>query len=96
MLRLYFSFVGVSIKSQMQHRASFFMLLIAYFLSTFVDILGIWILFDRFKMIQGWTLEELALLYSIMQMGFSISEAALRGFDTFSLMIKEEGLIGCC
>lgn len=89
--QLYFKFVGVSLKSQMQHRASFFMLTTAYFLSTFVDIFGIWILFDRFKMIQGWTLEELSLLYGIMQMGFAVAEGTLRGFDTFSLLVRRGG-----
>lgn len=91
MIRLYFRFIGISLKSQMQHRASFFMLTIAHFLSTFVDIVGIWVLFDRFKMIQGWTLEELALLYSIMQMGFAAAEIFSRAFDTFDLMIKKGG-----
>ncbi len=88
-IQLYFRFIGVSLKSQMQHRASFFMLTIAHFLSTFVDIFGIWVLFDRFKMIQGWTLEELALLYSIMQMGFAAAEVTSRAFDTFSQMIRK-------
>jgi len=64
------------------------MLTSAYFISTFTDIFGIWVLFDRFKIIQGWTLEELALIYGIMHMGFAIAEGAARGFDSFSLMIK--------
>ena len=87
-IRLYFRLIGVSVRSQMQYRASFFMLAAAHFISTFVDILGIWILFDRFKMVQGWTLEELALIYGIMHMGFATAEASARGFDTFSLMVK--------
>ncbi|WP_068469353.1 ABC transporter permease [Candidatus Protochlamydia phocaeensis] len=88
-LRLYFKLFGSSFKSQMQHRASFFMLAIAHFISTFVDIFGIWVLFARFKVIQGWTLEELALIYGIMHMGFAAAEAIARGFDTFSTLIKQ-------
>lgn len=87
-MRLYFKLIGIAFRSQMQHRASFFMLLFSYFLSTFVDVLGIWILFDRFKLVQGWTLSEVALLYGIMNMGFSIAETTARGFDTFDRMVK--------
>lgn len=78
----------VSLLSQIQHRASFLMLITAYFLSTLTDILGIWVLFDRFKMIQGWSLSEVALLYGIMHMGFGISEATSKGFDDFGEMVK--------
>lgn len=87
-LRLYFRLVNISIRSQMQYKASFIMLSVTHFISTFVDIFGIWILFDRFKMIQGWTFEELALIYGIMHMGFATAEATARGFDGFGMMVK--------
>lgn len=87
-LKLYFRLISIAIRSQMQHRASFFMLAFSHFLSTFVDILGMWVLFDRFKMIQGWTLPEVALIYGIIHMGFAFSEAAARGFDTFDQVVK--------
>lgn len=87
-LRLFFRLIEISFKSQMQHRASFLMLISTYFLSTSIDIIGIWVLFDRFKMVQGWTLKEVAILYGIMHIGFSIPEAFARGFDNFGLLIK--------
>lgn len=87
-IRLYCTLIGVNIRSQMQHRASFFMLLFAYFLSTFVEILSIWVLFDRFKMIEGWTLPELALIYGVIHTAFSLSEVFSRGFNTFDDYIK--------
>lgn len=87
-IALYFRLIAISIKSQMQYPASFFMLAITYFFSTFVDIFGIWVLFDRFKMVKGWTLHELALIYGIMHMGFAIAEGAARGFDKFSQQVR--------
>jgi len=87
-LRLFLRLIGTSFKSQMQHRASFFMLISTYFLSTFIDIIGIWVLFDRFEMVQVWTLKEVAILYGIMHIGFSIPEALARGFDNFGLLIR--------
>jgi ABC-2 type transport system permease protein len=87
-IRLYFSLVSVALRSQLQHRASFLMLTFSHFVSTFLEIFGIWVLFDRFKVIQGWTLAELSLIYGIMNMGFAASEALARGFDTFSQIVK--------
>lgn len=86
--KLFLKLIGVSFRSHMQHRSSFFMLTLAYFLSTFVEIAGILVLFDRFKELQGWTLPELALIYGIINMGFAIAEAMARGFDQFSQLVK--------
>mgnify|MGYP002778389909 CR=1 FL=1 len=72
----------------MQYKASFLMLSLSHFLGTFVDILGIWILFDRFKFVHGWTFPEVGLIYGIMNVGFALAEAFSRGFDTFSQIIK--------
>jgi ABC-2 type transport system permease protein len=75
----------------MQYKASFLMLTFTYFLSTAAEILGIWVLFDRFKTIQGWTLEEVMLIYGIMHIGFAIAEGLGRGFDKFDLLVKNGG-----
>jgi len=65
------------------------MFVLAHFIGTFIDIGGIWLLFDRFKMVQGWTLHEVGLIYGIVQMGFALAEMFARGFDTFSVMIRK-------
>lgn len=85
---LYFKLISVTLRMQMQHRASFLMLITSYFIATLFEILGIWILFDRFHLIQGWTIQEIALLYGIMNMGFSFAETYARGFDTFDQLVK--------
>lgn len=72
----------------MQYPASFLMLSAGHFIGTFVDIIGIWVLFDRFKMVKGWTLPEVGLIYGIIHMGFALAEGFSRGFDTFSLIVK--------
>lgn len=87
-LRLYVKLFAISVRSEMQYRASFLMLAVSHFLTTFIDIIAIWVLFDRFKLVKGWTLEEVALIYGILQAGFAIAEMTARGFDKFSDMIK--------
>ena len=81
--------IAASIRSQMQYPASFLMLTLGHFFGTFIDILGIWVLFDRFNLVQGWTLHEVGIIYGIVQMGFALAEAFARGFDIFHQMIKQ-------
>ena len=64
------------------------MMTLSHFLGTFIDILGMWVLFDRFKMVQGWTLYEVGLIYGIVHMGFAVADTFARGFDRFYLLVK--------
>lgn len=80
-IRLYCRYVGISIRSQMQYRASFVMLSLGHLAVTFIEFLGLWALFDRFGQIEGWTLPEVALLYGVVHSAFALAEGAGRGFD---------------
>jgi ABC-2 type transport system permease protein len=82
--RLYCKLIAKACRSQMQHRASFVMLLTSQIVSGIAEIVVPWALFNRFHMIQGWTLKEMALLYGMVHMGFAIAEMVSRGFDTFA------------
>lgn len=85
---LFWKMVFINIRSQTRYPASFAMLSTAHFLGTFLDILAIWVLFDRFQMVKGWTLHEVGLIYGIIHMGFAIAEAGARGFDQFGQLVK--------
>jgi ABC-2 type transport system permease protein len=85
---MFWTLLGISFRSQLQYRASFWMVGISYFLTTLTDIVGIWVLFDRFQMVKGWTLPEVCLVYGIVQMGFSVAESFGKGFDNFDQMVK--------
>lgn len=87
-MQLYLHYVSISIRSQMQYRASFLMIGIAQLLATGAEFLAIWALFARFGSLRGWSLAEIALLYGIISVGFALAEGVLRGFDTFSAMVR--------
>ena len=87
-IRLYFRYLGVSIRSQMQYRASFVMLAAGHFLVTGSEVLGIWALFSRFGSLRGWRLAEVALFYGLIHVAFAIADAVGRGFDLFPGMVK--------
>lgn len=88
---LYLRFIGISLRAQMQYRASFFLLTIGQFLATGIEFLGVWALFARFGNLRGWELAEIALFYGIVGTGFALAEGIGRGFDTFSNQVKSGG-----
>jgi len=87
-LRLYGRYVGVSFRSQMQYRTSFIMLTLGHFLMTGLEFLGVWVLFERFKNLGQWQLEEVCLFYGLINMAFALTDATSRGFDMFSSLVK--------
>jgi ABC-2 type transport system permease protein len=87
-LRLYRRYVLISLRSQMEYRASFVIRTLAHFAVTFVEFLGLAALFDRFGEVKGWTLPQMAFFYGIISIAFAIAEAVPRGFDVFPLLIK--------
>ena len=87
-LRLYFRYLGVSVRSQMQYRASFVMSAIGHGLVTGIEFLGTLILFARFGSLRGWSLAEVALCYGIVNIAFALADAVARGFDLFSRTLR--------
>jgi ABC-2 type transport system permease protein len=60
---------------------------IGNFIVTLIEFVGIVILFSRFGSLQGWRLEEVALFYGLVNVGWAITEALGRGFDHFNLQV---------
>jgi ABC-2 type transport system permease protein len=87
-LKLYLHYVSLSIRAQLQYRASFLLRTAAHFLLTFTEFLGLAALFKRFGHINGWTLPQMAFFYGIITVAFAIAEAVPRGFDIMPTLIK--------
>jgi ABC-2 type transport system permease protein len=86
--RLYLRYLGISLRAQMQYRASFAMQSIGQFIVTGVDFLGLWALFARFGSLRDWTLAEVALFYGMVQVAFAVADAFGRGFDALGGVIR--------
>jgi ABC-2 type transport system permease protein len=87
-LQLYLRYLGISLRGQMQYRASFVMQAIGLLMMTGVEFMAIVFLFQRFGSLEGWRLPEIALLYGIVNIAFSLAEGVGRGFDVFQNMVK--------
>jgi ABC-2 type transport system permease protein len=87
-LRLYGRYVSISLRGQLEYRASFVMQAAGQFLITGLEFLGIWALFGRFGQIEGWTLPEVAFFYGLISITWSLADAMSRGFDVFGATVK--------
>lgn len=87
-IRLYARYASISLRGQMEYRASFLMQTAGQFLITGIEFLGIWALFSRFGNISGWTLGEIAFFYGLISITWSIADAISRGFDLFGNTVK--------
>lgn len=82
-LRLYFHYIGASIRGQMQYPASFALLSLAQLMATASEIVGVWALFHRFGQVGGWRFGEVAVFYGTVNIAFAVADAWTRGFDVF-------------
>lgn len=87
-MRLFFKYLGISVRSQMQYKTSFLLQTIGHFFTTIIEMIGIIFLFSRFGSLLEWTLQEVAFLYGMINISFAISESIGRGFDLFYQQVK--------
>ena len=87
-MKLYFKYLLVLLKAQMQYRVSFWLLSLGQFFIPFSVFAGLYFLFERFGSIKGWSFFGVALCFSVVHMAFSISECCARGFDSFSGLVS--------
>ncbi len=87
-IRLYFRYVGMSSRSQLQYPASFLMMTAGNLAITGVEFLAIWALFVRFGSLQDWTLSQVAVFYGMVHTAFALAEAGARGFDILHRYVR--------
>lgn len=90
-MSLYFKFITLLLKSQLQYRASFILTIFTQFITPFAAFAGIYLLFNRFGSIEGWKAYEVFLCFAVIGTSFSISTCIARGFDSFPDMVKNAG-----
>ena len=87
-MKLYFRYLSMLLKSQMQYKASFLMTALGQFLTSFTTFLSMYFMFSRFKSVNGFTFSEVLICFSIVLMAFSLTECFVRGFDVFPRLIR--------
>lgn len=87
MMKLYFRYFSIHLKSLMQYKASFLLLTVGQFITSFSAFLGIYFLMSRFHTVNGFALHEVLLFFAVTLMAFSLAECFARGFDVFPSML---------
>lgn len=87
-MKLYCKYISAILKSTMEYKLSFFLMVIGRFLISFSEFIALSFLFSGFTQIKGYTYSDILLCFSVMQMSFAIAECIGRGFKVFSSMVK--------
>ncbi len=87
-MKVYFKTILMLIKMQLEYRKAFIVSVIGSFLITFLLTISVYFLFEEFEQIGNWTFYEVAFLFGMVFLNFSISEMFLRGLDHFGNIIK--------
>jgi ABC-2 type transport system permease protein len=90
-IRLYGRYVATSLRAQMQYPGAFVATSIGAFVATITDFIAIWALFARFRQIEGWRFDEVALFYGVVSVAFALADGLTRGFDVFGEQFVKTG-----
>lgn len=87
-MNLYLRYASICVRSAMQYKLSFLLMILGRFILAFNEFLAIKFLFAGLEEIKGYTYGEVLLCFSIMQMSFAFAELFGNGFKAFSGMVK--------
>ena len=87
-MKVYLKTILMLIKMQLEYRKAFIISVIGSFLITFLLTISVYFLFEEFNQIGDWTFYEVAFLFGMVFLNFSLSEMFLRGLDHFDNVIK--------
>jgi len=88
-LSLYTRLVGMQLRAQMQYKVDLLIDVLTYFLVTALEFATLLLYFVPFPTLLGWHIGEVALLSSVVSMGFGLAELFGGGIDNFSTVIRQ-------
>lgn len=86
---LYLRFISLSIKAQLQYRASFVMQALGGWMVSASEYAALWALFSRFERLDQWRLAEVAVFYGVVNVAWAWAEGIGRGFDDFGNLVRQ-------
>lgn len=88
-MNLYLKFVSMHFTSIVSHKKDFVFSMITQLIVPLTSLLSIYLLFDRFGEVAGYSFEEVLLCFAIINFSFDFGEMIGRGFDMFSPTISD-------
>jgi ABC-2 type transport system permease protein len=87
--RIYLRLIGGRARSQLEYRTSLALQVAANALLTLLDFVMILVLFENVSELDGWSVQEVALLYGIAAVSFALTDLAVGHLDLFPQMIRD-------
>jgi len=86
-MKLYLKYAAINLKSQMQYKFTFITGIFSRIVLSFTSVLAVLFIFTRFNEVEGFTLSQTLLCFSVVSMAFSLTEVFARGFDIMPRML---------
>lgn len=87
-MKLYLTYIGMHLRTVLQHRASFFILSLGQACFAITSFVSVVLLVPPEIEVLGFTRMEILLAGAIINISFSLAECFARGFDTFGSIIN--------
>ena len=87
-ISLYIRYAGICVRSIMEYKLSFVLMIFGRCMIAFTEFLAIRFLFDGLTEIKGYTYGDVLLCFSVIHMAFTLSELIGNGFKAFSGIVK--------
>ena len=87
--RLYRHYITLNIRAAMQYKSSFIFTVLGQTIATISTLLSLIFIFHRFPNVKGFTINDVILCCGIVQMQFAAAEMWARGFDRFSVTVRQ-------
>jgi ABC-2 type transport system permease protein len=84
---VYRRLLAARLQGQLKYKRSFILQTLGNFLVTSIELVTLYILFQQFESLGGWTGGEIAFLYGLTGFSFGIAQVVGTGFDHFSYLI---------
>ena len=81
MAELWLRLVGMRLRSEMQYRTSFALIVGMSFLFSFLDFVAVLVIFQNLNAIEGWSFAEVAFLYGTSGVAFNLANVLVAGVD---------------
>lgn len=78
---LWLRLVQLRFRSEMQYRASFFLVVGTTFVFSFLDFVAVWVIFGKLDALEGWSLADIAFLYGTSGVAFNLANVLVAGVD---------------
>lgn len=88
-LSIYFNYVKMFIKAKSEYRMSFFLGIFVNIFDNLITYVSLWVIFENFKIIDGWNFYEMAILYGL----FRITNAFAGMFLWYTMNFFDEDII---